>query len=113
MNVTELKPTPDGFDAVEDSLTRSRLIIDALRAEVAKERTTAEDRLLEIAALKAKLERYEGPLTCEQAATVYEAWDDGCYERDDRMFACVFEWDAAIRKVRGDAIEREMGKGEG
>jgi hypothetical protein len=34
----ELKPTPDGFDAMEDSLTRSRSIIESLRAEIAKYR---------------------------------------------------------------------------
>ena len=33
-----LRPTPDGFDAMEDSLTRSRAIIESLRAEIAKYR---------------------------------------------------------------------------
>lgn len=73
-------PCPDGFDAVEDSLTRSRMIIDALRAEVA--------------ALKAKLARYEVDLTDEQALAAAVALDEGV--------PCVKRIDAAIRKVRGE-----------
>ena len=43
-----LRPTPDGFDAMEDSLTRSRAIIESLRAEIAKYRGME----VELAALK-------------------------------------------------------------
>jgi hypothetical protein len=78
-------PCPDGFDAVEDSLTRSRMIIDALRAEVA--------------ALKAKLARYEADLTDEQAWRAFDLLTPaGILGTPVEMMR---DSDAAIRKVRG------------
>lgn len=49
-----LKTMPDGFDAMEDSLTRSRSIIESLRAELAKYRGME----VELAAVKNDMEGF-------------------------------------------------------
>ena len=97
-------PCPDGFDAVEDSLTRSRMIIDALRSEVA--RLQAENQKMhhdwmhehaEHEALKAKLARYEGDLTGPQQVGVLN--EISTVQIGTFTLRLI---DAAIRKGRGE-----------
>jgi len=88
-----LKTMPDGFDAMEDSLTRSRSIIESLRAELAKYRGME----VELAAVKNDLERYTRPLTEAQAMKISNEWaGDGI--NSAVIVMCV---DAAIREARG------------